>query len=129
MGEVLRRLAVVVVVAGVLILCGCESSKTSGKSFSKNTQPGAAVALKDNSVRGAIYISGKGARLIAFFDTKADTVTITLPSGRDITLPRAISGSGARYSNDHETFWEHHGEASYWIGEKRVFQGKVEQSK
>ena len=129
MGAVLRRLAVVVVIAGVFTLCGCVSSKPSGKASSKNNQPGASVPLKVNGVITAIYISEQGARLKASFDTKANTVTITLPSGNETTLPRAISGSGARYSNDRETFWEHHGEASYWIGEKRVFQGKVEESK
>ena len=129
MGKVLRRLAVLVVIAGVFTLCGCVSSKPSGKSSSKNSQPGASVPLKVNGVIKAIYISQEGARLEASFDTKANTMAITLPSGRSITLPRAISGSGARYSNERETFWEHHGEASYWIGEKRVFQGKVEESK
>lgn len=127
MGEVLRRLAVVVVMAGVFTLCGCVSPKPSGKASSKDSQPGASVPVND--VIKAIYISPKGARLKASFDTKANTVAITLPSGRSITLPRAISGSGARYSNDRETFWEHHGEASYWIGEKRMFQGKVQESK
>ncbi|MBW2206432.1 MAG: MliC family protein [Deltaproteobacteria bacterium] len=129
MGEVLRRLAVVVVIAGVFTLSGCVSSKPSGKSSSINNQPGAVGALKDESVIRAIFISEQGARLKASFDTKANTVTITLPSGNETTLPRAISGSGARYSNERETFWEHHGEASYWIGGKRVFQGKVEESK
>lgn len=129
MEMVLRRLAAVVVIAGILTLCGCASSKPSRKSSSKNNQPGAAVALKDESVIRAVYISEQGKRLKASFDNRAKSVTITLPSGNNTTLPRAISGSGARYSNGRETFWEHHGEATYWVGEKKAFQGKVVEPK
>jgi len=74
----------------------------------------------------AVYNSDRGTRLKAYFDKTSHTVTVSLTSGREVTLPLAVSASGARYSNDRETFWEHHGEASYWINEELVFRGKVE---
>lgn len=119
MGEVLRRMIMVLLAFVAFILLGCVSSDTSGAS----------APLKVNGVKKASYVSEKGSRLEASFDTTANTVTILLPSGKKITLPRALSGSGARYSNGDETFWEHHGFASYWIGATRIFHGKVEEPK
>lgn len=75
----------------------------------------------------ARYVSATGERLVAVFDNAADTVTVTLPGGRMVTLPRAVSGSGARYSNGTDTFWDHHGEGTFTTGETTVFQGKVEE--
>jgi membrane-bound inhibitor of C-type lysozyme len=124
MGGFFKRLSAVLVIAGMLALWGCASPKPSGKSSSKYEQPGMQV----DGAKEALYISEKGALLSAYFDNVAGTVKVILPSGRTATLPRALSGSGARYSNGRETFWEHHGEATYWIGDKQVFQGKVKQS-
>lgn len=39
-----------------------------------------------------------------------DSVYLQLPNG-DVTLPLAISASGARYANDTLVFWEHQGAA------------------
>ena len=72
-----------------------------------------------------MYVSDKGEVLTARFDNKKDTVTVKPPGRKEVELPRAISASGARYSDGRETFWEHHGEGSYWIGEELVFQGRV----
>lgn len=73
----------------------------------------------------AIYLSGKGETLTAMFDTADRSVEITLPDGKKIRLPVAVSGSGARYSNGNEVFWEHQGVGSYWVGGHLVFQGKI----
>jgi len=73
----------------------------------------------------AVYVSEKGERLSASFDRVSRTVTVSLPKDRVVTLPLALSASGARYSNGRETFWEHQGEASFRIDEKPVFQGKI----
>jgi len=75
----------------------------------------------------ARYVSATGERLVAVFDNTADTVTVTLPGGRTVTLPRAVSGSGARYSDGNDTFWDHHGEGTFTTGETIVFQGKAEE--
>jgi len=74
----------------------------------------------------AVYVAADGKRLSAVFDTGAKTVTVTLPTGRKVTLPQAMSGSGARYTNGKETFWDHHGEGSFWEGEKLIFQGQAQ---
>lgn len=74
----------------------------------------------------ARYVAATGERLVAVFDNAADTVTVNLPDGRTVTLPRAVSGSGARFSDGTETFWDHHGEGTFTTGEKIVFQGRAE---
>ena len=73
-----------------------------------------------------IYLSDKHNELTVTFDIANDAVEITLPDGRRINLPRGISASGARYTDGKETFWEHHGEGSYWVGETLIFTGKAE---
>ena len=73
----------------------------------------------------ATYVSEDGESLTARFDNKAHTVAVNLPDGKIIILPQVLSGSGVRYSNNRETFWEHHREASYWIGEELIFRGKA----
>lgn len=40
-----------------------------------------------------------------------DAVLIDLPNGTSVTLPIAMSGSGARYTNNTVTYWEHQGTA------------------
>ena len=72
-----------------------------------------------------VYVSATGERLTAVFDNAAGTVRVTLPGGRQVTLPQALSGSGARYSDGKETFWEHHGDGTYTVGDKVVFEGKA----
>lgn len=61
----------------------------------------------------------------ASFDNKKGTVTFTHPSLGTVTLPQAISGSGARYANQDETivFWEHQGEATITKNGAEVFKG------
>ncbi len=88
-------------------------------------QLGQAAAAGEKGPR-AVYVAQDGARLSADFDNDARTVTVTLPGGKKVTLPQAPSASGARYSNGKETFWEHHGEGSFWEGEKLIFQGQVQ---
>lgn len=121
------RLLAGISIGAVLLLAGCASTEPNPKG-NDNRSEGAATG-EQHRVLKATYISDVGARMTAFFDTQAQTVTVTLPDGRRVSLPRAMSGSGARYSNDRETFWEHQGVGSFWIGEKLVFQGKVEPSK
>lgn len=80
--------------------------------------------LQEKSRENAVtFVSSTGERLTAFFDKQADNVTLTLPDGATTRLPRALSGSGARYADDRMVFWEHQGEVSVWINEKLVFKG------
>jgi membrane-bound inhibitor of C-type lysozyme len=72
----------------------------------------------------AAYFSSRGERLTARFDMKAKKVTLTLPDGKSLTLPEAVSASGARYSDGKMTFWEHQGTATLFKGELAIFEGK-----
>ena len=69
------------------------------------------------------FVSPSGKRVTASFDRQADSVSLTMPNGVAVRLPRAVSGSGARYANERITFWEHQGEVSVWSGEELIFKG------
>jgi hypothetical protein len=121
-----------VILALVLVtLAAC--STRPGAEPSKNAPPPAPVvaaappagAESPGVLPPVVYVSDSGAHLTAVFDNTTGTVRVTLPDGRQVTLPRAVSGSGARYSDGQETFWEHHGEGTYTVEEKVVFQGKA----
>ena len=74
----------------------------------------------------ASYSSGSK-KVDATFDNSADTVTFSGTSLGAITLPRAMSGSGARYANDDESivFWEHQGVLTVTQNDKTIFTGKI----
>jgi inhibitor of cysteine peptidase len=71
----------------------------------------------------AVYVSSRDEQMEARFDLSAETVTVTLPDGRCVTLPAATSASGARYSNGRETFWEHQGAGRFFVGDTLLFEG------
>lgn len=75
----------------------------------------------------ATYSDGKS-EVMANFDNDADTVTFSHPSLGAVTLPRALSGSGARYANGDETlvFWEHQGELTITKDDEVIFKGNKE---
>ena len=70
------------------------------------------------------YTAADGKQLEACFDLAGNKVTLRLPDTAVVTLPSAMSASGARYSNGSLTFWEHQGVGRYFVGEKLVFEGK-----
>lgn len=76
-------------------------------------------------INKASYRSSTGDVMQASFDLKLNRVTVRLPDGRSLTLPVVISGSGARYSNETETFWEHQGIGRFFKGETLIFEGAV----
>ncbi len=50
------------------------------------------------------------ARYGSLSDGTLHFVKVKMPDGREYTLPQAISGSGARYTDDREiVWWEHQG--------------------
>lgn len=65
-----------------------------------------------------------GSQLCARFDISGKRVQVTLPDGVRLTLPLALSASGARYSDGRATFWEHHGDVRVERDGKLVFQGR-----
>ena len=81
-------------------------------------------AKDPESIITVAYVSSRGERLTARFDNKAKKVILELPNGKTLTLPEAVSASGARYSDGKMTFWEHHGTATLFKGESAVFEGK-----
>jgi pimeloyl-ACP methyl ester carboxylesterase len=76
-----------------------------------------AAAAKDNSTSHAAtgarawveasFVCSSGERIEARFDTRRNRVDLVLSGGRRLSLPQAISASGARYANADESivFW------------------------
>lgn len=83
------------------------------------------VAAAGKGVNHAVYRSASGELMSASFDLERNLVTVSLPCGRVVTLPAAVSASGARYSNGAETFWEHQGTGRFFQGEKLLFEGAL----
>jgi len=75
------------------------------------------------------YLSNNGTTLTASFDPNTNQIQVTLPDGRTVLLPAAISASGSRYSNAYETFWDHQGKGIYTKGDKVIFEGTVQAGK
>lgn len=88
------------------------------------TQAAPAAAPAVVAMPEAVYVSSRGQRLAARFDIPGKAVFLTLPDGRTLTLPLAVSGSGARYSNGAQTFWEHQGGAIFEERGVLLFEGR-----
>jgi membrane-bound inhibitor of C-type lysozyme len=117
----------IILIAVTWLFAGC-SLKGGAPSESREASSGE-TQIPDQGARrkAVVYVADKGEILKAHFNNIDDTVVIKLTGRKEIKLPRAISASGARYSNGRETFWEHHGEGSYWIGEELIFRGRVKE--
>ena len=64
-------------------------------------------------------------KLYAMYDRARKTVTLTTSDG-EVTLPQAVSASGARYTADEdedEVFWNKGANASYWKNGTLLFEG------
>jgi membrane-bound inhibitor of C-type lysozyme len=83
-------------------------------------------AAADSDVIEATFACPDGTTMDTVFDNAADTVTVTLPDGT-VTLPRAVSASGARYSDGTTTFWNKGDEALVEVNGEIVYQNCVEQ--
>lgn len=51
---------------------------------------------------------------------------LTFPNNRIEILNPAVSASGARYVSGTNEWWEHQGEATYYVNDKQVFKGKLQ---
>jgi inhibitor of cysteine peptidase len=85
------------------------------------------VLPPDPRVTTACYRSGDGKMAEARFDLDRNLVTVTLPDGRNVTLPVGMSASGARYTDGRETFWEHQGSGRFFRGEALLFEGALQE--
>gem|GEM_PF-556876 len=74
------------------------------------------------------YRSDDGGVLTASFDPNTNQVELTFPDKRAVSLPAAVSASGARYSNGYEVFWEHQGKGVYTRGSRVFFEGRMQAS-
>lgn len=74
----------------------------------------------------ASYLSDSGAIIQATYYTN-NTVSLKISDDYSLILPIAVSGSGARYANEHHEWWEHQGEARYAIDGTVVFIGKIQE--
>ena len=101
-----------------------ETDKPPSSTFEMSADVNA--PQEKNPVTTVRYRSGRGAILTASFDPNTNQVQVTLPDGRKVELPAAISASGSRYTNAYETFWEHKGKGTFSQGSKVVFEGTVQ---
>lgn len=69
-----------------------------------------------------VYRSAEGKKLRVTYDNRLQTVTLHR-SPKDITLPRAISASGARYAAGNEVFWSKGADAIYKKDGATLFEG------
>lgn len=83
------------------------------------------VSVNKPQINSVSYRSAVGEVIKASFDLNFDQVTISLPDGRNLTLPSVSSASGARYSNGNETFWEHQGVGRFFKEDTLFFEGTV----
>ncbi|MBN2688390.1 MAG: MliC family protein [Deltaproteobacteria bacterium] len=119
----MKKVSIIVLAALTVIGTGCAGCPGE---YNRDVSAGTAAAAQQNrEFIGIVYVSEDGQALTACFDTRADTVLVKLPDGREVTLPRSISASGARYSNGETTFWEHHGEGIVQVGDNIIFRGRA----
>ncbi len=92
-----------------IFLGGCTLlTKTPPPTVKPETPPQAATgSAGSKEVIKATFYCTDGKSIKAEFDNADDKVNLTLSDGRTWTLPRAMSGSGARYANADESqvFW------------------------
>jgi membrane-bound inhibitor of C-type lysozyme len=82
----------------LLVVCGCATNQRLDAKIDKPTY----------------WRSQAGERFVARYGSLSDDslhfVKVTMPDGRHLTLPRAVSASGERYTDERElVWWEHHG--------------------
>jgi membrane-bound inhibitor of C-type lysozyme len=75
------------------------------------------------------YLSETGERLAVTYDNVNQQVTLSTEAG-PVTLPRAVSASGARFTADEgEVFWNKGSRAMYWKSGELLFEGIEESNK
>ncbi len=83
---------------------------------------GGCSTVKENrlTVRGGdpiVYRCGNGERIEARYytlsDNSLDFVKVHVPDGKEYTLPRVLSASGVRYTDDMELVWWTKGDSAF----------------
>ena len=82
----------------LLAACSCATNQQLGAKLDKATYW--------RSQQGEQFVARYG----ALSDDSLRFVKVTMPDGREVTLPQAISASGARYTDEKDlVWWEHQG--------------------
>ncbi len=118
----LRKSIFILVVLTGAGFSGAKAEISPGAQCSR-LSPGKQCGVIAEEIR-AVYRSPEGETLEVLFNTRLRTATVELSGERTLRLPQVISASGARYSDGENTFWEHQGEGSFWVGGELLFSGK-----
>lgn len=99
----MKRKMAICIVGALAWVCGCAII-----SHEKLTiRSGAHIIYQcDNGDRVTV-------RYYSLSDGSLDFVKVVTPDGKEYTLPRAISASGARYTNDREFVWWNKGDSGF----------------
>ena len=97
------KISIFFIIGIVLLLC-----------FSVTVSANAQENLTVNIGPPVYYENKNGDQFEARYGSLSDGtlhfVKLKMPDGKEYTLPQAISGSGARYTDDRDiVWWEHHG--------------------
>ena len=94
-----RKTAIIAISILTVSLCSCGTSPRQ-------------KTLTVNIGKPVYYISGQGDRFAARYGSLSDGslhfVKVTMPDGREYTLPQVISASGVRYTDERELVWWTH---------------------
>jgi len=82
----------------LLAACGCATNQRLGVKLDKATYWRSQMAERFVARYGALP------------DDSLRFVKVTMPDGRELTLPQTVSASGARYTDEKDVvWWEHQG--------------------
>ncbi len=101
----------IIFISIVLILSGCMTNKTVSESVDK----------MESTAKTFEFVCPDGARLKVIYHENGERATLFFED-RKIELDRAISGSGARYSDGHVVFWNKGDEALIEIDGEIIHQ-------
>jgi len=93
----------------LLLSLACASPDGQAPATSPQASAPSAPAASIPTGQGIPFRCNDGTKMIVDFTN--DVVRVKLEDGRSYTLARALSGSGAKYSDGANLFWEHRGEA------------------
>lgn len=108
----MKKNAIIYAIVAVLVIAGIAFFGT------QRDQEGPAETVSASYTDGTTVVD-------AVFNNTDETVTFTHSAVGTVTLPSAVSASGARYANEDESivFWEHQDEATITKDGEDVFKG------
>ncbi|MGE3301833.1 MAG: MliC family protein [Hyphomonadaceae bacterium] len=101
----------ILVLAAAAALAACAQNAKPEAARKKTALPPPSAAALQEPVTWA-FACADGTVLKATFSTAPDAVRLVFADGRALTLPQAISASGARYADGANEFWNKGEEAT-----------------